>query len=605
MSDKEKVLILSVGGTEEPLIYSINEFRPNKLVFLHSKGSYYQCAKILERLNISPSCYFYDELFGLFNDYRTNFYSIFSEYMPNFPDVNENKDFYLNFCDFLDTTSFIDEKDFYYKFYNYLKAPDFPFKDIFNFEFLDIIQNRPESIDFYEKTLKFNSEHRESAIEFLDSTFQSTFETNASENFFIIMEEISNHQEIESSFVLSKRVLPLFNEDNYEVRVDITGGTKTMSSGLVLGVVEGDYNYEIVYVGTDNTKGRAKRGLGAVKSGMEINKVQINPFKKYAITEFKRGKNFFDTFQFNASLKNFESAKESLSRYNSSEDDLEDMNKEILAETLIDIVKLYDKWDKFEDYYSKNLPLFERMEEIIQKINSNEYLLNEFKDTKFFNQFKNNQKFLSYKISGYSTNVYFARKAQNKDSSVKELKDRLEYYLVDLFNNSERRLDEKKYDDAVARLYRINELIAQIFLTKEGLIRNITLEKNRVFHIDIEQAEEIASDRENESDIIKFIYDNSNDFDLNRGILKVPNDKSYKFLELFDFEQDESFERLNKSLKQRNDSILAHGLQPVGEKAEDLYCMTLEYAKIYFPNLEQDIEMARFPKFKDDRIGEE
>ena len=138
----------------------------------------------------------------------------------------------------------------------------------------------------------------------------------------------------------------------------------------------------------------------------------------------------------------------------------------------------------------------------------------------------------------------------------------------------------------------------------EGLIRNNTLERNRVFHIDIKQAKEIASDRENEYEIIKFICDNSNEFDLNRGILKVPNDKSYKFLELFDFEQDESFERLNKSLKQRNDSILAHGLQPVGEKAEDLYCMTLDYAKIYFPNLERDIEMARFPKFKDDRIGE-
>ena len=604
MVDKEKVLILSVGGSEEPLIFSINEFRPNKLVFLHSKGSYYQCAKILERLNISQSCYFYNELFDLFNNYRANLFSVFSEYMPNFPDVNENKDFYLNFCDFLDTNSFIDAKDFYYKFSNYLKAPDFPFKDIFNFEFLDIIQNRYENIDFYEKILEFYSEHRDLAIEFLDSTFQSTFETNASENFFIIMEEIPNHQEIESSFVLSKRILPKFDKDHYEVRVDITGGTKTMSSGLVLGVVEGDYNYEIVYVGTDNAEGRAKRGLGTVKTGMEINKVQINPFKKYAITEFKRGKNFFDTYQFNASLKNFESAKESLSKFNSSEESLEDKNKEILSETLIDIVTLYDKWDKFEDKYSKKVPLFERMDEIIQKINSNKYLLNEFKDTKFFNQFKNNQKFLSYKISGYPPNVYNARKAQKGVSNVKELKDRLEYYLADLFNNSERRLDEKKYDDAVARLYRINEFIAQILLTNEGLIRNNTLQTQKVFHIDIEQAEEIASERDNEAQIIKFINENSNDHDLKRGILKVPNDKSYKFLEYFDFEQDESFERLNKSLKQRNDSILAHGLQPVGEKAEDLYCMTLNYAKIYFPNLEQYIEMARFPKFKDDRIGE-
>ena len=133
MVDKEKVLILSVGGSEEPLIFSINEFRPNKLVFLHSKGSYYQCAKILERLNISQSCYFYNELFDLFNNYRANLFSVFSEYMPNFPEVNENKDFYLNFCDFLDANYFIDAKDFYYKFSNYLKQPNFLFFFFFNF----------------------------------------------------------------------------------------------------------------------------------------------------------------------------------------------------------------------------------------------------------------------------------------------------------------------------------------------------------------------------------------------------------------------------------------------------------------------------------------
>ena len=39
MANKEEILILSVGGSEEPLIYSINEFKPDKVVFLHTPGT--------------------------------------------------------------------------------------------------------------------------------------------------------------------------------------------------------------------------------------------------------------------------------------------------------------------------------------------------------------------------------------------------------------------------------------------------------------------------------------------------------------------------------------------------------------------------------------
>ena len=47
---KEKILILSVGGSEEPLIFSINTFKPDKVVFLHSTATLYQCGKILEKI---------------------------------------------------------------------------------------------------------------------------------------------------------------------------------------------------------------------------------------------------------------------------------------------------------------------------------------------------------------------------------------------------------------------------------------------------------------------------------------------------------------------------------------------------------------------------
>ncbi len=46
---------------------------------------------------------------------------------------------------------------------------------------------------------------------------------------------------------------------------------------------------------------------------------------------------------------------------------------------------------------------------------------------------------------------------------------RCKYILASMLNNARRRADESKYDDAIARLYRSLELIAQIKLKEYGL----------------------------------------------------------------------------------------------------------------------------------------
>lgn len=52
-------------------------------------------------------------------------------------------------------------------------------------------------------------------------------------------------------------------------------------------------------------------------------------------------------------------------------------------------------------------------------------------------------------------------------------------------NNAYRRIEEGKYDDAVARLYRAIELIAQLGLINEGLINENILWDNKEFKIDL------------------------------------------------------------------------------------------------------------------------
>ena len=50
-------------------------------------------------------------------------------------------------------------------------------------------------------------------------------------------------------------------------------------------------------------------------------------------------------------------------------------------------------------------------------------------------------------------------------------------------------------------------------------------------------------------------------------------------------------------LRKRNNSIRAHGLEPVEkEVAEDLYEKTKEYARIIVQDLEELLKESRFPK---------
>ena len=58
-------------------------------------------------------------------------------------------------------------------------------------------------------------------------------------------------------------------------------------------------------------------------------------------------------------------------------------------------------------------------------------------------------------------------------------------------------------------------------------------------------------------------------------------------------------ERLKNAVNKRNDSILAHGLNPMNKKdAEDLYNRVLYYSKFFWVDIEKYMKMAEFPKFK-------
>lgn len=137
-------------------------------------------------------------------------------------------------------------------------------------------------------------------------------------------------------------------------------------------------------------------------------------------------------------------------------------------------------------------------------------------------------------------------------SKIEQSRVRQEKYLfilVDLLNNAKRRIDGERYDDAIARLYRVVELLSQVLLLNwsiddiEGKIHFTDLRK--ILH--------------NKKDIS--LYARRAD---RKGVIRIG--LRSKFMLLDDLGMDGAgsyYEHLEPFLRIRNDSILAHGLSPV------------------------------------------
>ena len=406
-------------------------------------------------------------------------------------------------------------------------------------------------------------------------------------NYEYLTKQVENHESIEEAYEKSKNVLFELNKKGYdEITIDFTGGTKPMTAGLVLASTGDKYtdSYNYSYVGSKkdpNSEVRNKDGVGIVISGQEQIKPQKDPYETYAVLEFIRGKNFFNHYQFEAAMQNFKEAESKL-----DDGDLKD-----LANFYIKLVSFYQTWDKFNDkikIYNEKLDKEESFKlpsyfykEIIQQC-PEELLNNDFENSsEFINQLNNNLEFLRLKI-------------QNNQ------KESMRYYLPDLLNNAWRKIEEGFYDDAVARLYRAIELIAQICLNDHGLIDVEKFKNHKVFHINRKQ---FKTQTKFDPEIPKMVQGwKLKEYEDRDKTFKIPKEKSYRILEEFGDDLAKKYRNddlLSNAVNKRNDSILAHGLNPMNKKdAEDLYNRVLYYSKFFWSDIEKYMEMAEFPKFK-------
>lgn len=308
-------------------------------------------------------------------------------------------------------------------------------------------------------------------------------------------------------------ILKKWNIKENELIVDYTGGTKTMSVAITLATIEQSSVYS--YVGGVE---RSKGGVGIVVNGKEKILLLDNPWNEIALMDQKKACILFTKARYASSSEVFAGIEEKVSE-----------NYKPFFKALKTMSDGYDLWDRFKHEDARN-----RL-----------YTCRDVLKT-----YSIHNKKLERIVATLLQNILFLDK----------LKDNKELLYYDLIANARRRAEfENKYDDAVARLYRAIEAMAQFKLKLTHGIDSSNVNKDLI-PIDVRE-EFVSKYRDNKDNKIKLGLYVSYDL-LNR--LDNPLGKSF-----FEFYEKE----IRGLLDIRNSSILAHGYRSV---SQDTYEKLLE-----------------------------
>jgi len=306
-------------------------------------------------------------------------------------------------------------------------------------------------------------------------------------------EEVNDVQKLHRTY--SAYINNLLNKGflRENITADFTSGTKAMSSALVSAALSLEVG-KLSYIYGDRDKD------GRVLSGTE----RVNSLYPSAIFSVKKINRFIDLFN----VFQFEGASKIL--------DSEEIHPEYsnIALMLLSLAKIYSAWDKFNFKAAFN--------------NLKEIEIAGLREIKLKGKFSNDSKILSILC-----------------------KDELSYEKIfDLIANAERRFKEGKYDDGMARLYRLLEMIAQI-------------EFKNIFHCPTNDVK-LSSINSKYHQKIKHKYYDSYD-----KKIKIPLSFTYSLLADKNNKIGLVFEKnkttIKKLLGQRNQSILAHGSTPINK----------------------------------------
>lgn len=334
------------------------------------------------------------------------------------------------------------------------------------------------------------------------------------------------------------KILEKYSLTKDDILVDYTGGTKTMSAALVLASI--NISSEFSYVGG---KERNKNGLGVVISGAEELIRKYNPYEFYLIDQTRRIELAFNTCKFTQVISIIK--------------EIEDRILEIREDLL--------------EFYS-----------IIEKLSYGYMFWDNFDHKKAEDEIGKGYSKLRIFVSGSGKYKEFAKCVENNLNFLKTLnaekkeKGISDLVIADLIANAKRRAEfEGRLDDAVARLYRALEKIAQNELKKE-----LGADNSKV---DLEKIPDKLRDE------FKRKY-----YDERTKKCKLPLSPSYELLYHLNNEKGIKFKECKENLEilldKRNNSILAHGDTPITEQVYKELLNTI----LHFSGLKEE-DLPKFP----------
>jgi CRISPR-associated protein (TIGR02710 family) len=318
----------------------------------------------------------------------------------------------------------------------------------------------------------------------------------------------------------------------FEVVVDFTGGTKCMSAAI--GVQASRWPCIFSYVGGLE---RTKEGVGVVVSGAEKVVFQANPWDAFGHQAVEDFVVLFDQHAYFAAANVAAMAKTRVS--------LPDRKRELAV--LEQLANAFDAWDRF-DHKSSSATF----DNVAKSANDLRAVLGLAKGNQVLDS---------------------VTRLANHLSELCRATPPSRHHVLDLLANAKRRKDERRFDDAVARLYRAIEAVAQVALKESHGIAST--EKVPLDRVPEPLRTEWASRAKD-------------------GILALGLQDAYALLTSLNDALGEKFRSaaLNGTkspLVARNRSILAHGFDRVSPNVVDkLWTTALSLA---------DVEEATVPSF--------
>lgn len=342
----------------------------------------------------------------------------------------------------------------------------------------------------------------------------------------VVLDQIDNFNSCFEAFELKIWELGLLAEEKHEIIMDYTSGTKTMSAAMACcGMF---YSKDLITISGD-------RRNGVVSTGTESIQYQ-NLYKVYDKFALMRVRNYFNANRFYTASEILENV----------------VDESINTENMMNLVKGYFLWDNME---------FEEAYEHLTKLDLNGFELSEIKDD------------LKFNLKALGAIV------RSPHENLKNC-----YILASLINNSIRRAEEYKYDDAIARLYRAFELIAQIRLNSYSINSS---------DVDVD----VLSNKNVSPDFIEALEKTRDEGKIRIGLVK-----DFELLDALDDDLGKYFaenrNRINNLTKKRNNSILAHGLESLDkEDFEEFEEVVVSLARKLDKDMGKFLNQTRFAKF--------